>query len=89
VILSGEADIAAVDLLDATLAAAATVCTESDVHVDVAALTFIGATVIDHLVAADHRLRANGRRLLLVNAGRRVARLLDILQLQSLLAATR
>jgi anti-anti-sigma factor len=89
VVLTGEADIAGVDLLDATLAAAAAVCTESDVHVDVAGLTFIGAITVDHLVAADRRLRAGGRRLFVVNAGRRVARVLEILQLQGLIAAGR
>lgn len=89
VILTGEADIAAVDALEATLAAAADLCPKSDVHVDAAGLTFLGATVIDTLVAADRRLRADGRRLFVVNAGPRVARVLGILQLESLIGTAR
>jgi anti-anti-sigma factor len=89
VILTGEADIAGLDLLEATLAAAVAVATESDVYVDVAAVTFVGATVVDCLVAADQRLRGEGRRLLVVNAGRQFARVLEILQLQSLVASAR
>lgn len=89
VTLAGEGDITSVDVLETTLSAAVTAPTGADVLVDVADLTFMGAAVVDCLAAADQRLRAQGRRLYVVNANRRVARLLDLLDLQELIASHR
>jgi anti-anti-sigma factor len=87
--LSGEADIAALDRLNATLCAAAAADVAVDICVDVARLTFIDASAIDALVAADAKLRVSGRRLQLVNASRRTMRLLDILDLDGLICSVR
>jgi anti-anti-sigma factor len=80
--LRGECDIAVSGLLRADLELATNTTGAELLVVDCTDLTFIDASGIAALVAANHDLRARGRRMLIANLlGREPRRVFDVLGL--------
>jgi anti-sigma B factor antagonist len=85
VVATGELDIATTSALTVLLRqAVAAGC--RDFRVDVARVTFCDASTMGLLVGLDRRVRVDGGSLVIVGASSRVARLLHIAGLESLLS---
>jgi anti-anti-sigma factor len=84
VALTGECDLAGRDELAAVLLAA--VDSAPAVFVDMAGLTFIDSSGLHAVISAHHAARRAGGRLFVVNAGGRVATLLDLTGVAHLLS---
>jgi anti-anti-sigma factor len=85
--LRGEVDISNADALLDEIRRRAAARTGS-VVVDCMDLEFIGGAGLGALAVADYELRAQGRRLLLLNAMPMLVKLLDICGLTDMVAST-
>lgn len=84
VTLTGECDLAGRDELIAVLLAA--VDGAAAVWLDLAGVTFIDSSGLHGVITAHHAARRAGGRLYVVNAGGRVAALLDLTGVADMLA---
>jgi len=84
--VSGDVDLASVDVLREVLDAAV-LSGSGDVEVDMSRTTFCDSVGLSALVWARRQMRHDGRRLRIVNASRPVLRLLELTGTGDLLAA--
>lgn len=81
--INGEVDMGRFDELDAALSEAAERATVA-LEIDLSQVTFMDSHGIKLLLRARDRATENGRRLMLVDPGPSVIRLLDLLELRNL-----
>lgn len=78
--LSGELDLSTIDQLQSAVDTGVDGKTEQLVVLDLRGLTFMDSTGLRLMLRLDHRVRAEGGRLVLVQGPRRVHRVFELTQ---------